>query len=236
VEQTTYLLVPGAWHGAWSWRPVAERLRRAGHRAVALTLPGLGDGDDAAGHRLQDATDHVVAAVERESASRLTLVCHSWGGYPMVGAMHRVRHRVAKGIFHNALIPVPGRSMLDDVPPENARILRDLADASSDQTITLGVELVRQLLFQDVAADAQRLLSELLTPQPAGYFSDAFDGPDATSLGIPFTYILSRDDHAMHRPGTEFASWLGVEPVMVPGTHESLLTHPDAVASAILRA
>jgi hypothetical protein len=40
----------------------------------------------------------------------------------------------------------------------------------------------------------------------------------------------------MHRPRTEFASRLGIEPVMVPGRHDSMLTHPDAVAKAILAA
>jgi pimeloyl-ACP methyl ester carboxylesterase len=236
AEQTTYVLVPGAWHGGWAWRPVAERLRVSGHRAVTLTLPGLGDGDDPSGHQLQDAIDHVVAALKHTDADRVTLVGHSWGGYPMVGAMHRVPHRVAKGIFYNALIPVPGQSMVDDTPPQNARILQDLADSSPNRTIASSLEFVQQLFMQDVAVDAQRLLSELLTPQPAGYFFDAFDGPDVTTLGIPLTYILSEHDQAMHRPGTEFASWLGVEPVMVPGTHDSLLTHPDAVAKAILAA
>ena len=233
---TTYVLIPGAWHGGWAWRPVAERLRASGHRAVALTLPGLGDGADPSDHRLQDAIDYVVAEVERDNADRVTLVGHSWGGYPMAGAMHRLASRVAKGIFYNALIPVPGRAMVEDTPPQNAQILQNLADASPNRTIAPSLGFVQQMFLQDVAVDAQRLLAELLTPQPAGYFFDAFDGPDVATLGIPLTYILSQHDHAMHRPGTEFASWLGIEPVMVPGTHDSFLTHPDAVAKAILAA
>lgn len=236
MEPNTYVLVPGAWHGGWAWRPVAERLRAAGHRAVTLTLPGLGDGDDPSGLRLEDAIDHVVAAVNDEAAERVTLVGHSWGGYPMAGAMHRVRERVAKGIFYNALIPAPGQSMVDDAAPPNARMIKDLVDASPNRTLQASVEVVQQTLMQDVAVEAQRLLSELLAPQPAGYFLDPFDGPAVATLGIPLTYILSEHERAMHRPGIEFASWLGVEPVMVPGTHESLLTHPDAVAKAILAA
>lgn len=43
MESTTYDLVSGAWHGGWAWRPVAARLRASGHRAIALTLPGLAD-------------------------------------------------------------------------------------------------------------------------------------------------------------------------------------------------
>jgi pimeloyl-ACP methyl ester carboxylesterase len=236
LEPTTYVLVPGAWHGGWAWRPVAERLRASGHRAVTLTLPGLGDGDDPSEPRLHDAIEYVASALERDHADRVTLVGHSWGGYPMAGAMHRMPHRVARGIFYNALIPVPGRSMVDDTPPQNAQILRQLSDASPNRAIALSLEFVQQMFIHDVAVDAQRLLAELLTPQPAGYFFDVFEGPDVATLGIPLTYILSEHDRVMHRPGTEFASWLGVEPVMVPGTHESLLTHPDAVTEAILAA
>jgi hypothetical protein len=150
--------------------------------------------------------------------------------------MHRAPHLVSRGIFYNALIPVPGLSMVNDTPPPNAWILQELAAASPNRTITLSLALVHHLLIQDVAVDAQRLLSELTTPQPAGYFFDAFDGPDVATLRIPLTYILSEHDHAMQRPGTELASRLGVEPVMVPGTHDSMLTHADAVAKAILAA
>jgi pimeloyl-ACP methyl ester carboxylesterase len=53
-------------------------------------------------------------------------------------------------------------------------------------------------------------------------------------LGIPATYILGADDRALPRPGAEFAARLELAPVMVPGTHEGLLTHPDEVAKAIL--
>ena len=38
-----FVLVHGAWHGAWCWRHVTEALIRAGHRAHAVTLTGLGD-------------------------------------------------------------------------------------------------------------------------------------------------------------------------------------------------
>ncbi len=235
METTTYILIPGAWQGGWAWRPVAERLRASGHRAVRLTLPGLGDGDDPSGHRLQDAIDYVVTAVQRSDADKVTLVGHSWGGYPLAGAIPRLPHRVAKGIFYNALIPVPGRSWADDSPPENAQNLRDLAAASPSRTFAPRLELVHRVM-QDAAVDAQRLLSELLTPLPAAYFLDTFDGPEAATLGTSLTYILGEGDRAMQRPGTEFASRLGVEPVIAPGSRNGLLTHPDAVATAILAA
>ena len=37
----TFVLVHGAWHGAWCWRRVARLLTSAGHDVFAPTLTGL---------------------------------------------------------------------------------------------------------------------------------------------------------------------------------------------------
>lgn len=39
---STYLLVHGAWHGAWCWRHVTPLLEQAGHQVMAPDLPGSG--------------------------------------------------------------------------------------------------------------------------------------------------------------------------------------------------
>jgi len=39
----TYVLVPGAWLGAWAWDDVAASLRERGHEVQPVSLPGLGD-------------------------------------------------------------------------------------------------------------------------------------------------------------------------------------------------
>jgi pimeloyl-ACP methyl ester carboxylesterase len=233
-DSSTYVLIPGAWHGGWAWRPVAERLRAAGHRAICLTLPGLGDGDDATGLGLQDAVDHVVGAVERLDLAQVTLVGHSWGGYPVTGAAHRLADRISKVVYYSAHVPVRGRPPVEDNPAGAAGLLSKLIESSPNPTVSPTLEFVQRIFMQGVSEDAQRLLAELLTPQPIGYFLDALDVPDMITLGIPTQYILSEDDHALPWPGREFAARLGLEPVMVPGTHEGMLTHPDAVAEAIL--
>ena len=40
---TTFVLLHGAWHGAWCGRFVAPALRRAGHNVYTPTLTGLGE-------------------------------------------------------------------------------------------------------------------------------------------------------------------------------------------------
>src|SRR5262245_23414884 len=68
------LLIGGLWlDGGTVWRAVADALEERGHRAVPITLPGQGDGNEAA--TLADQVATVVAAVD--AAERPTVVGHS---------------------------------------------------------------------------------------------------------------------------------------------------------------
>ena len=40
---STFVLVPGAWMGAWVWKPVTQRLRAFGHEVYPLSLTGMGE-------------------------------------------------------------------------------------------------------------------------------------------------------------------------------------------------
>ena len=228
-----FVLVPGAWHGGWAWQPVARRLREAGYTAVTITLPGLADGDERAGLRLSDAIDHVVAEVSRRDLSEVVLVGHSWGGYVITGAAHRLAGRLAKVIYYNAVVPARGTAMVDE-NAEYAALTRAAIEASPDGTISVIREQV-PMLVPDADEQAQDLFFELLVPQPGGYFLDPIDVGHITTLGVPAGYVLSEDDRALARPGTEFAVRIGLTPVMVPGGHESMLTRPDEVTKALLK-
>ena len=61
IQRKTFVLLPGAWLGAWSWHPVARLLRESGHDVLALTLPGLSYSSPADGLRMVDA---IVSEVE----------------------------------------------------------------------------------------------------------------------------------------------------------------------------
>jgi pimeloyl-ACP methyl ester carboxylesterase len=232
----TFVLIPGAWHGGWAWRPVAQRLGAVGHRAVTLTLPGLdGDGDPST-FRLSDAVDHVVDEVVKRDLTEVTLVAHSWGGYPVTGAAHRLPGRVSKIVYLSALVPTPGKSLVEDNPPEVGKLMRAMIESSPDYSLTLSLELVQQTLIQDASEETQRLVSDLLVPQPGHYFLDPLELPALVAPGVAVAYLLSEDDRLLPRPGAEFAQRLNVAPTMVPGSHEALLTRPDEITAALLNA
>jgi pimeloyl-ACP methyl ester carboxylesterase len=232
LTSPTFVLVPGAWQGGWAWQPVARRLREAGCAAVTITLPGLADGDERAGLRLSDAVDHVVAEVNRRDPSEVVLVGQSWGGYVITGAAHELAGRLAKVIYYNAVVPARGTAMVDE-NAEYAAMTRTAIEASPDGTISVVREQV-PILMPEADKQTQDLFFELLVPQPGGYFVDPLDVDDVTTLGVPVRYILSEDDQALARPGTEFAARIGLTPVMVSGGHESMLTRPNEVTKALL--
>jgi pimeloyl-ACP methyl ester carboxylesterase len=233
----TFVLITGAWHGGWTWRPVAQHLRAAGHRVLAPTLPGLTDGADPATHSLADVVDAVVRTVEEHDLRDVTLVGHSWGGYPVTGAAPRLAGRLRKIVYWGAFVPAEGRSLYDEVPPAYQELFT--AQAAGTGSVTLPFEVWQQAFIGDAPEPVARLLHELLVPQPMRYFTETVAPLDAAALGVPVVYLLGEDDLALP-PGEygwhRFAERLGVPVRPVPGSHEACFTQPGALAEALLTA
>ncbi|MFI5625869.1 alpha/beta fold hydrolase [Nocardioides sp. NPDC051685] len=235
---TTFVLITGAWHGGWAWRPVAAHLRAAGHQVLAPTLPGLADGDDPTGLELSDVIDHVAGLVESQDLTDITLIGHSWGGYVITGVANAIPDRVAKVVYWSAFVPAAGVPLYDECPPHYQELFTTLAAASGNNTISMPLEVLQGGFVQDASEDVQKLVHSLLGPQPMQYFTATVEPLDQSH---PFeaVYLLSEDDIGLP-PGeygwARFAGRLGVEPVLVPGSHEALLTRPADLAEAFLKA
>jgi pimeloyl-ACP methyl ester carboxylesterase len=229
----TFVLVPGAWLGGWCWQPVARQLAGRGYPVLAPSLPGLSYDGSPAGLGLADAVDHLVSEVERRDLADVVLVGHSWGGYPATGAAHRLASRVAKVIYFSAVVPEQGKSMADE-NEQYGEIIRQAIAASPEATIPVGLDAVQGVLMPGDPAPLQELVSQLLLPQPGGYMTDSLDLPPVTKIGLDAAYVLCADDIALARPGAEFAARLGVDPLVIPGNHMTMLTYPAVVADALV--
>ncbi|EOD67373.1 alpha/beta fold hydrolase [Amycolatopsis vancoresmycina] len=229
-----YVFVPGAWHGGWAWHPVARRIAGAGHRAVALTMPDMSAGDDPREVRLADAVAYLVAEVERRDLTDVVLVGHSWGGIPIAGAARRLGERLGAIAMVSAFVPRAGESMAEAMGPEVGAYVRATIEGAPNFAFELDFAAFRESLMQDEPEQVQRLVHELLVPQPGAYMLDALAEVGFAGLDVPMTYLLAERDQALALPGADLAARLGVEPVLVPGTHEAIITHADDVAKALL--
>jgi pimeloyl-ACP methyl ester carboxylesterase len=233
-DPRTFVLIPGASHGGWVWRPVAEHLREAGHHVFTPTLPGLADDDDRRGLTLADAVDFIVSYIEEKDLNDIVLVAHSWGGYPVTGAAPRVAARLARLVYYSAFVPAEGKSMLDEIAPETIDQLTQLAAASPDNSVLMSFEAWQAAFIQDATEAVQRLTYNLLVPQPFDYGSAAVAPLEPESFGVPIAYLLGSQDYSL--PPTDFAGRLGLRATAVPGSHEALFTRPDELAQAFLEA
>lgn len=193
----TFVLISGACHSGWTWRLVAERLRAEGHRVLAPDLPGLADGDDPQRHGLAEVGDFIVDLVERNDLRDVTLVGHSWGGYPLTAAAPRLASRLRKLVYWNAFVPAEGRSLMDEVPPHYAEMFTQIAAASGNDSVVFPYEVFAAAFMQDADDSVQRLTHGLLVPQPLRYFTETVTPVDPAALGVPATYLAGTEDLAL---------------------------------------
>lgn len=104
----TFILIPGGWQGGWIYREVADRLAAYGHKAVPVTLPGLGD-TPAPGANLDT---HIAAVVDilRAEPGELVLVGQSYAGMVVSGAADAAPQRLRALVYVDAYVPDSGDS------------------------------------------------------------------------------------------------------------------------------
>lgn len=107
-----FILVHGAWHGAWCWRDVTQGLIRAGHRAHAVTLTGVGERAHlmSPAITLETHISDVVNAIEMEEMGDVVLAVHSYAGMLGTAVADRMPQRLRHLVYVDAVVPRPGES------------------------------------------------------------------------------------------------------------------------------
>ncbi|MEU0076185.1 alpha/beta hydrolase [Streptomyces sp. NPDC006332] len=117
---TNFVLVAGAWLGAWAWEETAAGLRAAGHEVHPLTLSGLAEKRGVPAGQQTHVQD-IVSEVERLDLRDVVLVGHSYAGVPVGQAAERIGDRLTRVVFVDANVPVDGESSLSGWSSEEVR-------------------------------------------------------------------------------------------------------------------
>ena len=230
-----FLLLHGAWHGAWCWEPLA-RLISPEHHVVAPDLPGSSRATaDAAGRF--GLGDHIAAAVDAlDGIGRddVIVVAHSYAGM-LARAIEGLRpDRLAHVCYIEALLPQPGQAVLDLVPEAaRASFLTGLRERS-DGPVLLPPDVYRFAIPDTLLAEeiALRLL-----PQPYRTFSEPLPFPvSRRPRAIARTYVFASDRNP--NPYQRFIDELRADAmcrvVGLAGGHELTLTRPGEMANLLL--
>jgi pimeloyl-ACP methyl ester carboxylesterase len=131
---STFVLVHGAWHGGWCYKPVARLLRNAGHEVYTPTLTGLGERSHLMSPTIDLATHvkDIVNVFRWEELSDVVLAGHSYGGMVITGVADLVPDKIRSLVYLDAFVPSNGQSLIDFLPPDLQLGLRDDAKQHGD--------------------------------------------------------------------------------------------------------
>jgi pimeloyl-ACP methyl ester carboxylesterase len=190
----TFVLVHGAWAGAWIWRDIIPLLRAAGHEVYASTATGMGDRVHLAAPEIDLATfvTDVVNLLEYEDLHDVTLVGWSYGGMTITGVAERVPERLAQVVYLDAAVPADGENAYDvlGAPPEARAADAAAAEAAGTPGFVLPIADMVRAQAKDPAA-AEWLLAKLV-PQPVASFTQPIRLGEAAALP-PRVYLYATE-------------------------------------------
>ncbi len=185
-----FVLVPGAWLGAWAWDRVVPLLAKAGHTSHAVTLSGLAErSDQAVGEITLDthAAD-IAAAVAANPAQDLVLVSHSYSGMPVLQAVDALGDKVTRVVHVDSAVAPTGTAFLSDSSEWGrgvmAAIARDGGVWAPDS---------EQYSGQGFSDADLALLAERATPHPGGTLVQPLHLENPLSA-VPTTYLHCLQD------------------------------------------
>ena len=193
-----FVLVHGAWHGAWCWRKVVPELQRLGDTVATPDLPGLGDDPTPAGGvTLADYAQRIAAVLDaREEPS--ILVGHSMGGMAISAAAELRPAKIRRLIYLCAFLPRNGESLLQ-LEERNAdpRVPPHITPDKDNFTGTIDGDAVVELFYHDCSAEDVAFAKSRLRPQSFLPLKAPVTLTDRNFGRVPRSYIECTEDRAI---------------------------------------
>lgn len=221
-----YHCIHGAWHGAWVWDPLVDRLCDADHTVTTPELPGLGAKKFLPNQTI-DLESHITISIP---ASSCWLVAHSYAGMITKALTDRYPDKVQGVILIEALWPTTsGQSVMDLVPDIAAEEFRRRAKESANGE-KIPPPPVSQFAISDVELEAY--VANKLVDHPLATFEQSLNWTNETT---PKAYLIAsdRDPQPYEATAIQLQS-KGCAISRITGGHNLMLTNPDQVFDTIV--
>lgn len=164
---STFVLVHGAWHGAWCWQKLTPLLEAKGHRVVAPDLLGLGDDRTPLGQvTLAAWTDQICRVLDAQAAP-VILVGHSRGGLVISQVAERRPDKIGRLVYLTAMMIENGESGLGTFGKIGPSPLQDYLVVAPDGVSMTVKEEGYKPSFYGMCSDADVALAKrLCRPEP----------------------------------------------------------------------
>jgi pimeloyl-ACP methyl ester carboxylesterase len=234
---STYVLVHGAWLGAWSWDKVARRIEQAGHKVLIPELPGHGqDQTPVSEISLESYVDKVGKLVEQQ-AEPVILVGHSMGGIVISTLAERMPDRIAALIYLAAYLLESGETVVQASQVATDSVVgANMVFAPDYSTVAIKPEAMREAFAADATEQDFQRLCELSRPEPTAPFNTPLSLTPARFGRVRRAYIQTLQDRAV-TPTLQKAMLAKLPCKQVEALqtgHTSFLTAPEELAAKII--
>ena len=232
-----FVLVHGAWHGAWCWSRVLPLLRSAGHVAHAVTLTGVGERAHLLSAQVNIDThiQDIIRLIDAEELSNVILVGHSYAGNLITCVADRLQQRspglLKALVYVDASVPSPGDSWSTPHTPETVQ--KRIAEAQASGGLSFPPPDAS--VFGLTGADRD-WVNRRMTPQPFRLYQQSLHFDADRVAALPRTFIdctnppLGTIDAARKRVRSE-PGWSVVE---LKTGHDPMVSAPEALARHLL--
>lgn len=195
---STYVLVHGAYHGAWCYAKVVSALEAAGHKTIAVDLPGHGENKVPIEQVTLDAYVNYVCNIINAQDGKVILVGHSLGGMTITQVAERMPERLEWVVYLTAIMPCNGQNRADLAAYEGDVDLASFRIVSDDGlSATMAQESLRPIFYAQCSDEDFALAQENLVPQATEVLRQAAATTPARFGSVKRAYIECLRDQAI---------------------------------------
>lgn len=234
---STFVLIHGAWHGAWCWHKITPLLQSRGHTVHTLDLPGLGvDRTPVQSISLQGYADRVCETLGACSEP-VYLVGHSMGGLAITQAAEAMPDKIIMLVYLTAFLLRSGQTLLDVAQADSeAKVLPNLVFAPDQSSAMVRADVLGDVFYADCSPSDIALAQSLLVPQAAAPFATPIQTTPARWGAVPRVYIECTEDHAISLASQRSMHTLlpCSRIITMTTSHSPFLSAPQALADHLL--
>jgi pimeloyl-ACP methyl ester carboxylesterase len=227
MADPTYLLVHGAWSGAWCWRDVGVELDQRGVLWKAVDLPSSRKGADPATGLAQDVA--AVAALA-DGDGPYVLVAHSYGGAVVADVAARIPN-LERCMYVAALIPSPGESATDVAQRLQVPTLLDDAIEVDGDYLRLNSDAAIPALYGDCSVATAKWAVDQLSTQTLASLRSPRQSENGRTEKI---YVRCTNDHAIDPQIQQLMSEECDFALSIESEHSPFLSQPSQFCDVIL--
>ena len=194
----TFLLIHGSWHSAWNWHKVVPLIEKAGHKAIAIDLPGMGrDKTPIQEVKMKTTVERICDLID-SIPGKVILVGHSKNGIMISQAAEYRPDKIEKLVYIAAYLIPDGKTQREYSVQDTEGLLKPYVTQHPEtNSHTLQPEIYKEGLYHDCDDDITEMAKLILSHEPVESGIAPLQLTERNFGRVPRVYIECTEDRAV---------------------------------------